>query len=169
MQNPPEPPPWIIRAACPSDAAAITALVNLPGFRAGTLRLPFQTVAQTAARFENAGPNAVSLVAELDGQIVGDAGLTRYTGRRIHAAGIGMGVHDDFCGRGIGRALLSALLDCADNWLQIRRVELTVYADNQPAIRLYQRHGFEAEGTLHDFAFRDGAYVDALTMARLKR
>lgn len=169
MQNPPEPPSWIIRAARLDDAEAITALVNLPGFRSGTLRLPFQTVAETAARFDKSGPNAISLVAELDGQIVGNAGLTRYTGRRIHAASIGMGVHDDFSGRGIGSALLSALLDCADNWLQIRRIELTVYTDNQPAICLYQRLGFETEGTLRDFAFRDGAYVDALTMARLRR
>jgi L-phenylalanine/L-methionine N-acetyltransferase len=40
--------------------------------------------------------------------------------------------------------------------------------DNEPAIRLYQRFGFQVEGTLRRHAFRDGKYVDALFMARLQ-
>jgi putative acetyltransferase len=79
-----------------------------------------------------------------------------------------MGVHDDHVGQGIGTALLRALIDTADNWLGIRRMELTVYTDNAPAIALYRRHGFEVEGTLRSFALRDGQFVDALTMARLR-
>ncbi|MFA1674714.1 N-acetyltransferase family protein [Rhizobium mongolense] len=82
----------------------MTALINLPGFRFGTLRLPYQTVDETRKRFENAGPGQVNLVAELDDRIVGDAGMMRYLGRRSHAASIGMGVHDDFTGKGIGSA-----------------------------------------------------------------
>jgi len=78
-----------------------------------------------------------------------------------------MGVRDDWQGRGVGSALLRAALDLADRWLQVRRVELQVYADNAPAIALYLRHGFVEEGRHRDFAFRDGAFVDALTMARL--
>jgi len=104
----------------------------------------------------------------LDGQIVGNAGLRRLTGRRIHVGQIGMGVHDDFTGRGVGSALLAALIDTADNWLAIKRVELTVYVDNAPAIRLYEKFGFETEGRLRAFAFRNGEYVDAFTMARRK-
>ena len=104
----------------------------------------------------------------LDRQIVGNAGLNRLAGRRVHVGQIGMGVHDDFTGRGIGSALLAALINAADNWLAIKRVELTVYVDNAPAIRLYEKFGFETEGRLSAFAFRNGDYVDAFTMARLK-
>jgi putative acetyltransferase len=38
------------------------------------------------------------------------------------------------------------LLDLADNWLKLVRVELDVFSDNQKAISLYQSCGFEIEG-----------------------
>ncbi len=157
-----------IRAACPSDAEGIAAIANLPGFRAGTLRLPFQSVEETRQWLEKSPPNSTGLVAVLDGQIVGNAGLNRLAGRRIHSGSIGMGVHDDYTGCGIGSALLGALVDIADNWLAIKRLELTVYIDNAPAIGLYEKFGFETEGRLRAFGFRNGEYVDAFTMARLR-
>ncbi|MDQ0454812.1 RimJ/RimL family protein N-acetyltransferase [Rhizobium paknamense] len=116
---------------------------------------------------ESKPPEVTTLLAEIDGQIVGDIGMTRFTGRRNHVATIGMGVHDDFQRRGIGRALLSAIIDLADNWLNITRLELTVYTDNAAAIGLYQSFGFEQEGLHRAFAFRNGIFVDALAMARL--
>ena len=45
---------------------------------------------------------------------------------------------------------------------------MAVYVDNAPAIRLYQKFGFEAEGTLRGYAFRAGQYVDSFFMARLR-
>jgi putative acetyltransferase len=156
-----------IRAARPSDAEGIALIANLPGFRSGTLRLPFQNVEETQRWLDKHDPSATRLVAVLDGQIVGNAGLQRLAGRRIHCGNIGMGVHDDFASRGIGTALLAALVDAADNWLAIKRLELTVYVDNAPAIRLYEKFGFETEGRHRAFAFRNGAYVDAFAMARL--
>ena len=160
--------PVEIRATRPSDAEGIASIANLPGFRAGTLRLPFQSVEETQQWLDKPAPGSTRLVAVLDRQIVGNAGLNRLAGRRVHVGQIGMGVHDDFTGRGIGSALLAALIDAADNWLAIKRVELTVYIDNAPAIRLYEKFGFETEGRLKAFAFRNGDYVDAFTMARLK-
>ncbi|KQS76851.1 hypothetical protein ASG25_15645 [Rhizobium sp. Leaf384] len=157
-----------LRSAEPRDVAGITRLANLPRYRAGTQRLPFQSEDATA-RWLAAGSEAASptVVAERDGQIVGIGGLHRQTGRRQHVAILGLGVHDDFQRQGIGRALLHALLDAAFNWLQIRRVELTVFADNAGAIALYERAGFEREGLLRAYAFRDGAYADVLAMALL--
>jgi putative acetyltransferase len=158
----------VIRAASPDDAEALTALVAMPGVRYGTLRLPFQTVAETRHRLENLGPGGKEIVAQLDGGIVGSLFIGPMQGRRRHVASIGMGVHDDFRGRGVGSALMKAALDLADNWLDIRRIELTVFTDNDDAIRLYERNGFVTEGHFRDFAFRDGRYVDAYSMARLR-
>jgi putative acetyltransferase len=51
---------------------------------------------------------------------------------------------------------------------EVTRTELTVLTDNQRAISLYREFGFEIEGTLRKYAFRNGEFVDAYVMARLK-
>ena len=63
---------------------------------------------------------------------------------------------------------MHAAINLADQWLNLTRLELTVFTDNAPAIRLYKRTGFKVEGTLKKYAYRDGQYVDAFAMARLK-
>ena len=70
--------------------------------------------------------------------------------------------------KGVGTALMQALLDLADNWLNLSRLELTVFTDNEAAVKLYQKLGFVIEGTHRKFAFRDGEYVDCYAMARLR-
>ncbi|TRL37480.1 GNAT family N-acetyltransferase [Rhizobium straminoryzae] len=159
----------IIRVRTPVDAEGIAALHNLPGYRFGTLRTPYHSADDIRKGIEGQPATVTALVAILGEQIVGDIGLTRFASRRAHAGSIGMGVHDRFTGRGIGRALLGEIVSIADNWLNLRRLELTVYTDNAPAVALYRRFGFAVEGTLQDFAFRDGAFVDAHTMARVRR
>lgn len=79
-----------------------------------------------------------------------------------------MAVRDDWQGKGVGSALMQAAVDMADKWLNLLRLELEVYTDNEPAVRLYKKFGFAIEGTLKCFAFRDGGYVDAYTMARVR-
>ena len=59
-------------------------------------------------------------------------------------------------------------MDLADNWLGLTRLDLRVYVDNAPAIALYNKFGFEIAGTHKRFALRDGKYVDAHVMARLR-
>jgi len=80
-----------------------------------------------------------------------------------------MAVRDDWQGKGVGSALMRAAVDLADKWLNLSRLELDVYTDNEPAIRLYKKFGFGVEGTLMNFAFRDGQYVNAFLMARLRQ
>lgn len=158
----------VIRARRPSDAEGIVTLHNLPGYRYGTLRTPHHTPDEIRKGIESQPANMSGLIALLDGKIVGDAGLTRLANRRAHVGSIGMGVHDAYVGKGIGRALVGEILALADNWFNLHRIELTVYTDNEPAIRLYERNGFATEGHLREFAFRDGSYVDAYSMARFR-
>lgn len=158
-----------VRARESRDLEAVHELLNCPGVVRGTLQLPLRSLDERRERFAQRPPGAHSLVAEFDGRVVGQLGLhVEQHPRRRHVGGIGMAVHDDFQGRGVGGALLAAALDLADNWLGLRRIELQVYTDNAPAIRLYERHGFVTEGTLRDYALRDGGCADALAMARLR-
>ena len=157
-----------IRAREPSDWQEFADLLALPKVRWGTLRLPFTSREQWRKAMESPVEGRTDIVAVLDGRIVGHAGLLQGKGRRSHAGELFMSVHDEHCGRGIGTALLTALVDAADNWLNLKRLELTVYVDNEPAIRLYKKFGFEVEGTRRADAFRDGKFVDSLMMARVR-
>lgn len=159
----------LIRAREARDLPAITALFSCPGVIHGTLQLPFRSEEERREQFAQRQPGVHLLVAEIGGRVVGQVGLqAQQHPRRRHCGALGMAVHDDFAGRGIGTALLAAALDLADRWLALRRIELEVYTDNRPAIALYERFGFVREGTLRDYAFRDGSYVDAYAMARVR-
>ncbi len=113
---------WVIRATREEDCEGITELVNMPGFRHGTLRMPFQSVEQTRKWIRSDDPDKLNIVAVADGKVVGQAGLHRFSGRRAHAAGIGMGVHDAWQRQGVGTTLLAALVDAADNWMGLKRI-----------------------------------------------
>ncbi|HEX3350551.1 MAG TPA: GNAT family N-acetyltransferase [Acetobacteraceae bacterium] len=154
------------RAVRPADAEAIAAMQSLPGFRFGTLRPPYPSPERIRRRIEGLSERQFVLAASVDGVLVATGDLTTATGRRAHAGSVGMGVHDAWVGQGIGTGLLRELLEIADRWLGLRRVELTVYTDNARAIALYRRHGFEIEGTHRGYALRDGIFADAHTMAR---
>lgn len=159
----------VVRGAEPEDVPAITEILNCPGVVYGTLQLPYRSVAERRRRGTDHDPDVHRLVAEVDGRVVGTLGLhVERHARRRHVGSIGMAVHDEFQGRGVGTALMAAMIDLADNWLGLHRVELTVYADNAAAIHLYEKFGFVVEGRFVDYAFRAGQYVDALAMARLR-
>ncbi|MCW2924441.1 MAG: family acetyltransferase YhhY [Thermoleophilia bacterium] len=160
-----------IRAAEPEDIEAISATMDDPGVIGGTLQVPFTSVKQRRDHFNFGDPHVRFLVAvPVDGdEPIGNIGLHRNTRpRRIHTAGLGMSVRDSWQGRGVGSALMAAAVDVADNWWQVTRIHLEVFADNAPAIALYRKFGFEVEGTLRKDAFRDGELVDSLVMARLR-
>jgi putative acetyltransferase len=156
-----------IRAWEPEDIPALTEVFNQPRVVWGTLQTPFTSVATRRKRAE-ARPDAFQLVAVVEARVVGMIGMVQSEGRRTHAANIGMAVHDAYVGRGCGRALMEAVIAQADLWLNLTRLELSVWADNDRAIALYEHLGFEREGLHRAYAWRDGAYADAITMARIR-
>lgn len=159
-----------IRRAEPDDYEALYKIFTGPKVIWGTLQLPFPSREVWRNRLAESEEGKYSLVAVVGDEIVGHLGLRTEPSRprRKHAGGLGMAVHDDFQGRGVGTALLQAAIDMADNWLNLQRLELTVFVDNEPAVWLYKKCGFEIEGTLRNHSFRAGQYVDVYYMARLK-
>ncbi len=159
-----------VRHAEPEDYEALHRVFGGPKAVAGTLQLPFPSAETWRRRLAEPPEGLFLLVACMEGEVIGNLGLETFPNRpRIrHVGTVGMAVRGDWQGKGVGKALLGAALSLADNWLNLSRVELTVYTDNAAGIALYERFGFEIEGTLRRYAFRDGAYVDAYSMARIK-
>ncbi len=158
-----------IRGAEPTDLEALHKIYQGANVIRGTLRMPHPSLASMADRL-NPSPNAHRYVAVLDKQVVGFAEVETYPYPRMtHVAHLNMmTVRDDMQGKGIGTALLETCIDLADNYLLARRFYLEVWAES-PAVKLYQKYGFEIEGKHVDFGVRDGKFADMLTMARIRR
>lgn len=91
--------------------------------------------------------NQVELVAIVDGRIVGSAGVEAVGSRRkvAHRARFGISVLKEQWGMGIGRVLMESCIDCARR-AGYTQLELDVVADNERAMSLYRRAGFEEYG-----------------------
>jgi putative acetyltransferase len=133
-----------------------------------TSQLPYMTRESVRERLESLPDSTHMLAAVVKDRVIGQLGLHLESGRRAHAARIGMMVHADYQGRGVGSALMEAGVDLAENWLNNSRLELECYSDNAAARALYEKFGFALEGTLHDYAFRAGHYTDTYLMARIR-
>jgi L-phenylalanine/L-methionine N-acetyltransferase len=159
-----------IRRAEPADAEAMRKIFESAKVIYGTLQLPFSSTETWRKRLAEPQDGTYSLIAFVNDEAVGQSGLHTFPHhpRRRHVGQIGMGVRDDWQGKGVGSALMQAMIDLADKWLNLSRLELEVYTDNEPAIHLYKKFGLITEGTHYQFAFRDGVFVDVYAMARLR-
>ncbi len=158
----------VIRHVEAADAEALRLLNTHPGVYHQTLQLPHPSMEMWQERVMKK-PGRRHLVACLDDKVVGHLALdVMENPRRSHVATFGISVSAEVQGRGAGSALMREMINLCDNWLRIERIELTVFADNAPAIALYRKYGFKVEGTGKRFALRDGEFVDALYMARVK-
>ncbi|HXN16615.1 MAG TPA: GNAT family N-acetyltransferase [Usitatibacter sp.] len=158
----------LIRRAEPAAFEAVWRHFQDESAYAGTLHTPYPSREAWRKRLAESAEGDYVLVACVGEEIVGHAGLhgVGKTPRRAHAMFIGMAVAPAWQGQGVGTALLGAIVDLADQWLNIFRLELTVFADNERALALYRQFGFEIEGTHR--AYAAGHYVDAYAMARLR-
>src|SRR5262245_19540500 len=80
-----------------------------------------------------------------------------------HRGELGMGVHRDYRGQGLGTRLLRAALKKAGQ-IGLMRVELAVYASNPVAIALYRKLGFVEEGRMLKGRYLDGRFDDIIRM-----
>ena len=157
-----------IRHSADSDVEQIRLIYAEPSNYAATLQLPFPSPAAWAKKFDVRPEGSYSLIACDGDEVLGQLGLSVEAGpRRKHAANIGMGVKSSARRSGVGSALMAAAVEMSERWLAVRRIELSVYTDNHAAISLYEKFGFGVEGTLRQYAFRNGEFVDVHVMSRL--
>lgn len=159
----------IIRPIRHIDTDDMYDLFRHPLVARTTLQLPSQEINATKRRVETQVKGGHRLVAELGGKVVGNITMFQSDNPRSrHKASMGMMVHPAYWGKGIGSRLMAAIIDLADNWLNVQRLELEVNTDNPAAVRLYRKFGFEIEGTKRWHAFGDGRLADSHFMARLR-
>ena len=157
----------VIRPIKTEDAADINRMRTMNGVRENILGMASERVSDAEAFIRALTPNDHLLVAEVDGTVVGCVSLNVSPRPRVcHTGGLGLMVHADYQRQGIGKALMTDILDIADNWLKLKRVELSVFVENEAAIALYRKMGFVVEGTKKYAAVRNGLYADEYLMAR---
>ena len=158
-----------IRRAEPDDCSAIYDMFSSPKVYEGTLQTPYPSREHWRKRISEM-ESCYSLVAVSGEHVIGMFTIDTFPHkpRRRHAGIIGISVSEAWQGKGVGKALMQAGIDLADKWLNLTRLELEVYADNEAAIRLYEQFRFEREGMLRQHAFRDGRFVDSIVMGRLR-
>jgi phosphinothricin acetyltransferase len=165
--SPPLHEPAIVRPATRDDADAIAAIYNegIRG-RGATFETRERTAADVARWFED--PRYPVLVAEHAGRVVGWAAASSYRPRDCYAgiAEYSIYVAAAHRGRGVGHALMPALLDACERagfWKVLSRL----FPENAASRALCARYGFREVGVYRRHGKVEGEWRDALIVERL--
>ena len=112
--------------------------------------------------------NEILLIAEIQGKHIGNCSLMSVGGfrRYRHRCEVAIALYQEYCGLGIGKAMLEMLLDIAKQ-VGYEQAELEVIANNKSAIALYENLGFQKYGTFpNNMKYADGSYGDAYWMMK---
>lgn len=100
-------------------------------------------------------------------EIIGHIDLKSYNQKYTnHRAIMGMGVHREHRKEGLGSLLIESLLDWIKNENIIERIDLWVLSENNPAIRLYSKLGFQKVGEVEDMFRIDGSSNNYIMMTK---
>ena len=162
---------FIIRPVKIEDAVFINEIRRQDGVRENIMGIISERITRAEGIINGLTDNDHMLVAEVDEngvkRVVGVATLSVNRSNRVrHSGSIGIMVQKEYHRMGIGRALMTNLIDIADNWLMLVRIELGAFTGNEKAINLYKSLGFQIEGTKKYAIIRNGKYDDEYLMAR---
>lgn len=152
----------LIRAASLADLDAITDIYNEAVLNTtATFDTEPKTVSQQREWFDQHSPRFPLLVAELGGVVVGWASLSRWSDRCAYAetAEASVYVHKDYRHRGIGKALLHALL-MAGKGVGLHTVIARIAEGNEVSLRLFDSCGFARIGVMRQVGLKFGRRLD---------
>ena len=112
--------------------------------------------------------NLIVLGAEHEKRLIGYAQIHKGSNpRRIGTAGLAIYLHQDYQGVGLGTEMVGLLLEAAEEQ-GVHKVNLDTVADNEAAIHLFEKMGFEVEGRIRDsYRGTDGRYHDIIAMGKI--
>ncbi|MBZ0300292.1 MAG: GNAT family N-acetyltransferase, partial [Anaerolineae bacterium] len=163
---------FLVREARPEDAAGIIAHVKrvadepnngLGMSSAADFRF---TEAEEIEFIQKAAQadNALMLVAEADGKIIGMAHCGSGERGYAHTASLGITVDRAWRDKGVGTALLEFMIDWCRESPGVHRLELWVFPDNPRALHVYEKLGFQHEGNRRSSYLKDGTFKDLILM-----
>lgn len=160
----------IIRRAEKKDAQALLDYLNevcretdFLSFGTGEFGL---TLEQEEANIEeqNERKNALNIVAEVQGKLIGKMHFTGGSRpRTAHVGDFGISISKAYWGYGIGTALIRYMIDWAKE-AGIRKINLAVRTDNAAGIHLYKKMGFKEEGLSEREFLIEGKFYDSILM-----
>ncbi|MEV0626238.1 GNAT family N-acetyltransferase [Nonomuraea wenchangensis] len=160
----------VIRAAVPADLAAVTAInAHYVANTVITFEETPPTVADWQARLADLTARGFPfLVAEVGGEVAGYAyaGPWRPKPAYRHTVEDSIYLAPGHSGRGLGGALLGALIDGATAAGLRRMIAVIADAGDDRSIALHRRHGFTEAGRLTEVGFKLGRWVDTTLMER---
>ena len=112
--------------------------------------------------------NEIEILAEIDGKIVGTAGIEQKSPKfkLRHRCEFGISIDEAYWGLGIGRALTVACIECAVK-AGYEQIELEVVAENEHAVSMYEKAGFVEYGrNPRDFKSRLTGYQEVIYMRK---
>lgn len=170
--------PYIIRSIKPEEAGELLRLMKqTSGESLGMLRYPddaFPTVAAEEKYLEHlmGSDNGAQIGAYVDDKLIGSAGVNCVgIGKRkvLHRCEIGLCIEKKYWDQQIGTRMVEALIDLAQR-AGYEQMELEVFTDNERAIHVYKRMGFEIFGTRPNaMKLDDGTYQDEHLMVKYLR
>ena len=159
-----------VRLATAADAEAICRIYN-QGIedRVATLETELRTPEERRAWLAGRSPRNPVIVAErVDGSIAGWASLNVFNPREAyrHVTDISVYVARAFRGKGIGRILLTRLVELGRAH-GFHKLVLSAFPTNTGGMALYTRHGFRTVGIYEEQGQLDGHWVDTIIMEKL--
>lgn len=165
----------MIREAIPDDAKELLNVLKQIGGESEFLTMDENgiDISVEAEQIELAriyeSENNTLLLAIVDGKIAGTISVhADFHFRVAHIGEIGISILKKYQGFGIGKYLMAAMIEWAEESQVIRRLELTVQKRNAVAVGLYQKYGFEIEAEKARGArLKSGEFITVLSMSRL--
>jgi len=159
----------LIRDAHADDAEALCLIYN-QGIedRLATLETELRTTDERRRWLSARGQRHPVIVAADDGRVVGWGSLNSFNARAVYdnVADFSVYVERSWRGKGVGRALLAALIDKA-RALAYHKLVLAAFPFNDQGMRLYERAGFRLVGVYKEQGRVDGRWVDIVIMEKL--
>lgn len=130
-------------------------------FDIGSMQMRLDRAANHACEF--------LVTAFVNGQVIGDLMVTQICDhlKYRHRAYLAISIQRDYCNLGLGSAMLEIAIEQARK-NGFEQLELGVFADNERAIHLYEKHGFQSYGICpRAFKLKDGTYRDEIIMVKM--